>query len=167
MPRLGAERGAVMVRGAEVLRWERALPHARRAKHGASHGRRSGAVAQKRMEARLLLGGGEASAARGLSAVPPASAIDRGRQRGRRSRSPARSRYMASGAGSRRRRHPAKPAKPANAVPMSTAAPGSGTGDTLKAFTRADVDAEPFGPAKLNWFLMTDKAASRPTGKGG
>jgi hypothetical protein len=45
------------------------------------------------------------------------------------------------------------------AVPISTAAPGSGTGDTLKAFTRADVDADPLGPAKLAWFLMTDNAA--------
>ena len=39
-----------------------------------------------KLEARVLLGRGEASAARCTPAVSPASPIDRGRQRGRRSR---------------------------------------------------------------------------------
>ena len=65
---------------------KRALPHAWRAKHGAAHARGTGAVAQVQLEARVLLGRGEARAARGASAVSPASPIDRGRERGRRSR---------------------------------------------------------------------------------
>src|SRR5215204_3387318 len=76
MRRLGVARGApgwsAMPRCCDG---ERALPHARRAKHGATHARRSGAVAQKRMEARLLLGRGEATAARGASAVTAASPL--------------------------------------------------------------------------------------------
>src|SRR4051794_3097174 len=40
----------------------------------------------ERLEARVLLGQGEASPARGASAVTAASAIDRARERGRRSR---------------------------------------------------------------------------------
>ena len=63
-----------------------AVPYARRAKHGAAHGRRSGAVASEPMEARALLARGQAGAARGTPAVPPASPIDRSRARGRRSR---------------------------------------------------------------------------------
>src|SRR5215218_2128500 len=53
---------------------------------GATERKGRRAVAQVQLEARVLLGQGEASAARCTPAVSATSAIDRGRQRGRRSR---------------------------------------------------------------------------------
>src|SRR4051794_30906202 len=65
---------------------ERALPHARWAKHRAADGRGISAVAQVQLEARVLLRRGQESAARCTPAGSPASPIDRGRERGRPSR---------------------------------------------------------------------------------
>src|SRR5215211_6649044 len=86
MPRLGVARGAVMGRGAEVLRCRTGDAACMAGQARASHARGARAVAQKRMEARVLLGRGEAGAARGASAVAAASAVDRGKGCGRHSR---------------------------------------------------------------------------------
>ena len=61
---------------------ERPVPRAWRAQHRPSHSRGPPTLPQVELETRVLLGRGEASAARGATAVSPASAIDGGRRRG-------------------------------------------------------------------------------------
>src|SRR5215204_3880465 len=86
MLRLGVARGAVMVRGAEVLRWRTGdaactvdlAPDLAHQRDWSGRAGPTGSTGTTRPS--------EASAARCTPAISPASAADRGRQRGRRSR---------------------------------------------------------------------------------